>query len=193
MKAPACSAVIALSVLALSVCSSALGSEMLDILANGYGQNQCPDSTAQVCPAGDFGEIRVSVDDLFGSEGDTIAVYGTIVSGNICFCPGEEPPRYGNLAHDLSVSFEFSGMGGCGRIAFWATSSDGSSTSPTDTIFVSSPDINASCMVNGIDLALFAADYGWTGRRRSDFDCDGETDAIDLTLFARAFGHLCGP
>lgn len=193
MKAQASSAAIAIFILALAAWPDAHGSEWLDIHAHGYGQNQCPDSTAQVCPAGDFGHIRLTVDDIGGSEGDTITVYANVVAGSLCFCPGEEPPRSANLDHSLYARFEFKAMGGCGQICFWATSSDGSSTAPTDTIYVSSPDINASCMVSAIDLGLFAMDYGQPGRRCSDFDCDDGVDAIDLSLFARAYGHACLP
>jgi hypothetical protein len=60
---------------------------------------------------------------------------------------------------------------------------------------VRSPDINADCVVNLIDLGLFAAGFPPQPYDEcSDFDCNGVVNLQDLSNFAFHFGppgHTC--
>ena len=50
------------------------------------------------------------------------------------------------------------------------------------------PDENASGSVDGIDLGLFAKDFG-TGAPLSDLNNDGAVDELDATILLNAFGQ----
>lgn len=57
-----------------------------------------------------------------------------------------------------------------------------------DYLDCNSFDIDLNGIVNLVDFALFASDYGSTAQR-SDFDWNGIVNLVDFALFAAHYGH----
>ena len=53
-------------------------------------------------------------------------------------------------------------------------------------------DINNDGVVNIIDLALVASNFGKSGQNSADVNGDGVVNIVDLTLVAGAFGDTAG-
>jgi hypothetical protein len=54
-------------------------------------------------------------------------------------------------------------------------------------------DLNNDGIVNSVDLALFRAKFGSSGRGQTDLNGDGVTNAVDLAIFRRLFAGRPGP
>ncbi|HVP56967.1 MAG TPA: hypothetical protein VMU02_02630 [bacterium] len=188
---------ILVAILIVGICSLANASPMMTIAVKAGGAGTCTPSTGApgtgvVCPLGDYGWFSVVVSDPMGNPNDIITCRAGGVIGALAFCPGTNP-QVAPLGPALQVTFVFKNFGGCDKIFFIAQSSDGTVVGPTAPIFVTSFDENASLVVDGIDLARFAADFGFQGRPCSDFNCDGIVNALDFSILARHFGHRCLP
>lgn len=158
----------------------------------GQGTPPCNPNTAVVCPAGDIGSVLVTVTvrNVYGDPlpGKLVNCQAVPVTGAFCFCPGETP-QSGTTDVNGQVFFTFDNFGGCGDLQFGADC-EGVIFIPSPTIYIASPDNNGDCVVNAIDLSVFAAAYG-TANPCHDYNCDGVVNAIDLSIFAAHYGHVC--
>jgi hypothetical protein len=158
----------------------------------GQGTPACNPDRAIVCPAGDAGSVLVTVTvrNVYGDPlaGKTVNCQAVVVSGAFCFCPGETP-QTGVTDINGQVFFTFNNFGGCGTLRFGADC-DGVVFIPSSTIYVASPDNNADCVVNLVDLANFGSNYG-SAAPCYDYNCDGVVNLVDLSVFGSHYGDVC--
>jgi hypothetical protein len=158
----------------------------------GQGVPGCDPDIAVVCPASDLGQIQVTVTvrNIYGDPlpGKVVDCWAEEVAGVFCWCPGESAQVD---TSDMSGQcfFYFTDFGGCGTLQFGAQS-EGVNFTPSPTIDVSSPDINADCVVDLLDFIIFAGEYHGTNPC-CDYNCDGTVDLLDFITFAAHYHHGC--
>jgi hypothetical protein len=162
------------------------------VVAIGEGTPTCNPGTAVVCPASDMGwvKITVTVRNIYGDPlpGKLVNCYAIPLPGPFCFCPGVDP-QSGTTDVNGEAIFYYHDFGGCGNIQ-WGADSEGVVFTPSNTIYVASPDNNADCIVNLIDFGNFSAGYQTTNPCH-DYNCDGIVDLIDFGTFALHYFHAC--
>jgi hypothetical protein len=158
----------------------------------GQGTAACNPNKAVVCPKGDMGSVLVTVTvrNVYGDPlpAKTVNCQAVPVTGTFCFCP-LETPQTGVTGGSGVVQFTFNNFGGCGNLKFTADC-EGVFFNASPNIYIASPDNNGTCVVNGVDLSVFAGGFG-TNNPCHDFNCDGTVNGIDLSIFAGHFGHVC--
>jgi hypothetical protein len=159
------------------------------------GNGPCAPAAA-VCPGGDSQtiDVEVVVRDTYGNPlaGEEVTVYPDPAATGFCFCSGYETAT-GTTDINGMVTVEFSKMGGCGDIA-WYAEAQSVILGPSPEIFVASPDNNGDCQVNLSDFIVFASSYLTTFEC---FDIDGSCDMYvslpDFVTFASHYLHTCPP
>ena len=158
----------------------------------GQGTPACNPNTAVVCPAGDLGSVLVTVTvrNVYGDPlpSKTVNCQATPVTGTFCFCSGQNP-QSGVTDSNGQVFFTFDRFGGTGNLQFDADC-EGVSFIPSTTIYIASPDVNGSCVVDAVDFSLFGIQY-MLPYPPCDFNCDGIVDAIDFSVFGAQYLHIC--
>ena len=158
----------------------------------GQGTAACNPNTAVICPKGDMGSVLVTVTvrNVYGDPlpGKTVNCQAVPVAGTFCFCAGQTP-QTGVTNVSGVVQFTFFKFGGCGNLKFTADC-ESVIFNPSPNIYIASPDNNGTCVVNGVDLAIFAGSFG-TNNPCHDFNCSGVVNGVDLSIFAGHFGHVC--
>ena len=138
----------------------------------------------------EFVQVVVTVRDSFGNPlaGREVECFPDAGSASFCWCPGSTP-----LIEVTNVQgeawFGFPHFGGCGTLEFSADC-EGVPIGPSNSVEVSSPDINADCAVTLHDFARFAMLYG-TGDSCGDYDWDSEVGLSDFAIFAAHYGDEC--
>jgi hypothetical protein len=152
-------------------------------------ENSVPCTNAGAfCPKGDFNQITVTVTvkDCYGTA---LAAKPLIVSpatpGFKLAAAESAKACTTNVSGQASVIV--TKIGGCGNLQFTALC-QGVPLGPSNAIYCSNVDSNASGKVDGADLLKFAGDYG-KNVPCSDFDCSAKVDGADLLKFANHYGH----
>ena len=167
------------------------------VVAVGELTPACNPDVAVICPASDYGQVKITVTvrNIYGDPlpGKTVTIYASVVSGGpFCFCPGEDP-QVGVTGPTGEVVFYYTDFGGCGELE-WYADCEGVILGPSNIIYIASPDNNGSCNVSLIDFGNFALEFGLTvppGSPCHDYNCDGVIDLIDFGNFAIHFMHMC--
>ena len=158
----------------------------------GQGTPPCNPNVAVVCPAGDLGSVLVTVTvrNVYGDPlpSKTVNCQATPVTGTFCFCPGENP-QSGVTDVNGQVFFTFDNFGGSGNLQFNADC-EGVSFIPSTPIYIASPDVNGSCLVDAVDFSVFGTNY-MLPYPPCDYNCDGIVDAIDFSVFGTHYLHGC--
>ena len=163
------------------------------VVAVGELTPTCNPNTAVVCPASDMGRVKITVTvrNIYGDPlpGKLVNCYAIVVSGGpFCFCPGEDP-QSGTTDGSGVIDFYYHDFGGCGELQ-WGADCDGVVFTPSNIIYIASPDNDGSCVVGLVDFGNFAGSY-LTGDPCCDYDCSGLVDLIDFGTFANHYLHSC--
>jgi hypothetical protein len=62
---------------------------------------------------------------------------------------------------------------------------------PSFPLWFNSPDLNGDQAADLLDVVLFTGDFFGSYAHRSDFECDGRIDLLDLVALAQAMGSQC--
>ena len=165
------------------------------VVAVGEGVAACNPDVTVVCPASDYGwiKITVTVRNIYGDPlpGKTVTCYCIVPDTcDICFCPGEDPQVDVTDANG-EVDFYYTDMGGCCDLE-WGAECESVILGPSNTIFVASFDIGNDCIVELIDFGEFALAY-YSSDPCFDYNCDGVVELIDFGEFALHYYHQCPP
>jgi hypothetical protein len=183
-----------LAVLSLAAVASAgiPSASTSTVEAVGTGTPSCNPGEAVVCPAGDLGQVvvTVTVRNIYGDPlpGQLVNCYAVPVSGTFCFCPGQDPQSSTTDVNGQAF-FYYAFFGGCGTLQ-WGADSGGIVFNPSNIITIASPDINGDCVVNLADFGQFAVNF-LTVNPCEDYDCSGLVDLSDFGTFAVHFLHAC--
>ena len=163
------------------------------VIAEGEGTPSCNPDVAVICPASDYGRVKVTVTvrNIYGDvlPGKTVTVYANVVSGGpFCFCPGEDP-QVGVTDVNGELIVYYTDFGGCGDLE-WYAECEAVVLGPSNIIYIASPDNNGDCIVDLIDFGNFALAYQGTDPCH-DYNCDGIVDLIDFGNFALHYQHAC--
>jgi hypothetical protein len=161
-----------------------------------------------ICPQGDGpilsdggNEICVTVRDVNGNPIAGILATDLWLTGctNLVLCGGSGSSN-ADAATDAAGQTQFSGgmaAGGCDTGLYVVVQGVVIGCPPTClAIDVRSPDITADLIVDLSDFSLFAGDPGYPSPPDSydpcmDYDCDGDIDLVDFSLFAQHWQHTC--
>lgn len=172
-------------VVLLGICYSSTGNATLSITVSPQGTPTCNPGTAVICPRGDLGSIQVKVTETPAQPGTTITCFAAVPG--FCFVLGQNPQAKPQDSRG-DAFFVFSSFGGCGNLAFQATSPTSPPSPVSPTVYVASPDADATCSVVLTDFINFASSYQTTNPC-SDYDCDGIVALPDFITFASHYGH----
>ncbi len=161
----------------------------------------CGDTVGFACPQGDGTALSVSIhDDTDQPIAGAHVVPAIHTDCDVCLC---EPiaattgpdgiailPIHGGLdVSDGPECCELTASVTClGETVPWG----GPGGPSADTRSWLSPDLDGDCMVGASDYAIFSSDY-ITDACRTDYNCDGIVDALDLGTYGGHNGHVCEP
>ena len=162
------------------------------VVAVGELTPPCNPNIAVVCPASDMGRVKITVTvrNIYGDPlpGKVVNCYAIPVTGVFCFCPGVDP-QSGTTDVDGEVTFYYTDFGGCGDLQ-WGADCEGVVFTPSNIIYIASPDNDGDCVVGLVDFGNFALAY-LTGDPCCDYDCDGIVGLVDFGTFANHYAHAC--
>jgi hypothetical protein len=154
-----------------------------------------PGSVA-VCPAGDFGELEVTLTVRDSSGGAIVSMWCDDVEilwsgseyGELYPCRGADLFDSEQTDSSGEATVDWSEMGGCGSMRF--ASIEGVALSETTEVLVNSPDMDGDGDVDSTDYYEFEEIY-LTTEICGDYNYNGTVDLADFTDLGTHFDDTC--
>jgi hypothetical protein len=161
-----------------------------------------------ICPQGDgqtlangSNEICIHIEDATGAPiaGILATDFWLIGCTDLCLCNGSGCIDADSATNDQGNTTMSGTMsaGGCDLVGVQVVCQGvivGGPTPPCNpclSIWVTSPDLDCTLIVDIVDFTIFAAAFVTAYDPCCDYNCDGIIDLIDFALFAQHWQHRC--